>query len=358
MDCPKSNFVSEHTIKVAGLDKHGCFFVGGQYVGEKDQEVMRGQMYVEVFVPQKKIHPYPLVFFHGSAQTATNWLQTPDGRAGWMHYFLAKGYVIYLIDQPARGRSAYHPEIDGKYKTFSAATVEKMFTNTKIKGTWKQAEKHTQWPGSGIRGDSAFDEFYASQVGFLASNADTQKLVQHAGAALLDKIGPAILITHSQAGAFGWVIADVRPGLVKGIVALEPYGPPMENAIISTGPARRWGVADIPMTYFPPAVSENEIEIMKVKADKPEYVDGWLQKEPARQLINLHNIPIMIISAEASYHAPYDIWTSRYLKQAGVDNTFVQLADYGIRGNGHMMMLEKNSDEIAAFVEKWIKEIS
>ena len=40
----------------------------------------------------------------------------------------------------------------------------------------------------------------------------------------------------------------------------------------------------------------------------------------------------------------------------GVAHTFARLEQHGIRGNGHMMMLEKNSDEIAAFIERWIRE--
>ena len=43
-----------------------------------------------------------------------------------------------------------------------------------------------------------------------------------------------------------------------------------------------------------------------------------------------------------------------YLKQAGVATDFIRLADVGIRGNGHMMMLEKNSDDIARVMDEWI----
>jgi hypothetical protein len=39
-----------------------------------------------------------------------------------------------------------------------------------------------------------------------------------------------------------------------------------------------------------------------------------------------------------------------------VKNEFVRLPDIGIRGNGHMMMLEKNNLEIAAFLVKWAQE--
>ena len=73
-----------------------------------------------------------------------------------------------------------------------------------------------------------------------------------AGAALLDRIGPAIVLTHSQSGAFGWLIADARPRLVKAIVAIEPAGPPFEATIIGTGKARACGPTDIPITYDPP----------------------------------------------------------------------------------------------------------
>jgi hypothetical protein len=62
-----------------------------------------------------------------------------------------------------------------------------------------------------------------------------------------------------------------------------------------------------------------------------------------------------MVTAEASYHAPYDHCTSLFLKQAGVDHTFVRLADVGIRGNGHMVMLEKNNLEIARYFDQWLK---
>jgi hypothetical protein len=68
----------------------------------------------------------------------------------------------------------------------------------------------------------------------------------------------------------------------------------------------------------------------------------------------LAGIPILILAAESSYHAMYDHCTSKYLAQAGVPNTYVRLEDVGIRGNGHMMMLEKNNLEIAGFIAQWI----
>jgi pimeloyl-ACP methyl ester carboxylesterase len=335
------------------------FYVGGHYTGAPGKEVMSGQMYVEVLNPQRVTRKYPLVFLHGLSQTATNWLGTPDGRMGWADYFLGQGYVVYLIDQPARGRSAWHPS-DGPLQILSASEIEQRFTATEVSGTWPQAKKHTQWPGEGPkkgqRGDPVFDAFYASQVESLASAEETQRLMQAAGSLLLDKIGQAILITHSQAGPFGWLLADSRPKAVKGIVAIEPGGPPFQNAVVNENPNRAWGVTDIPLAYDPPAQSASDLARVREKQpDAPEIAACWKQADPPRQLPNLKGIPIAIVTTESSQHAVYDHCTSKYLRQAGVENTFLRLEELGIHGNGHMVMLEKNNLEVAAALEKWIE---
>lgn len=92
----------------SNVARQGYFYVGGRYAGEPDREVMIGQMYVEVWVPREVRRPYPIVLFHGASSTATTWMQTPDGRKGWAHLLVDMGYIVYLTDQPARGRSAYH----------------------------------------------------------------------------------------------------------------------------------------------------------------------------------------------------------------------------------------------------------
>ena len=337
------------------------FFAGGRYVGEPGKEVMAGAMYVERIAPARPSRPVPLVFFHGAAQTATNWMTTPDGRPGWAEYFAGQGYVVYLVDQPARGRSAFHPGIDGALRNFPAPTIETLFTASETRGSWPQAKLHTQWPGSGPSrgrmGDPVFDQFYATQVEYLASNAETQALVQAAGAALLDRIGPAILVTHSQAGAFGWLIADARPGLVKAIVALEPLGPPFEDAVLGSGKARPWGPTDIRLTYDPHVGEVSELKTAREdKPDGPDLVPCMLQAAPARQLPRLRGIPIVVLATEASYHAVYDHCTAKYLQQAGADVTFTRLADVGLKGNGHMMMLELNSLDIAGYVDGWLRK--
>jgi hypothetical protein len=65
------------------LAEHGYFFVGGQYVESGGKRLMAGQMYVEYLTPQNVTRPYPIIMIHGTAQTGTNFMGTPDGRPGW-----------------------------------------------------------------------------------------------------------------------------------------------------------------------------------------------------------------------------------------------------------------------------------
>ena len=78
-----------------------------------------------------------------------------------------------------------------------------------------------------------------------------------------------------------------------------------------------------------------------------------MQKPPARALVNLKHIPVVIVAAEASYHQVYDHCTAKYLNQAGVKAEYIRLQDKGIRGNGHMVMIEKNNLEVARLLDDW-----
>ncbi len=346
------------------IAEQGYFFVGGQYMTAKDgRKIMAGQMYVQYQIPQPRKHRYPIIMWHGGGQTGTNFLGTPDGRMGWSDYFVRQGYAVYVVDQPARARSGFFTEAYGPTRRPNASAMSERFTAPEIPNSYPQAKMHTQWPGKGVEGDPVFDQFFASQVEDIANLAMLEDLNRNAGVALLDRIGPAILLTHSQSGPFGWELADARPQLVKGVVAIEPNGPPFyENSF--AGPpdwfkdaalGRAWGITRLPLQYEPPAAEPRDLGMtQQPAADGPDLVRCWLQDAPARQLVNLKGVPILIVVSEASYHAPYDHCTSRYLTQAGVKNTFVRLPDAGIHGNGHMMMLEMNNLQIAALLKGWV----
>ena len=111
----------------------------------------------------------------------------------------------------------------------------------------------------------------------------------------------------------------------------------------------------LPLSYAPAAASASDLSFeQQAKADAPDLVRCWLQKSPARQLPNIAKTPVLIVNGEASFHAPFEHCTVKYLKQAGVDAAWIDLGKEGVHGNGHMMMLEKNSDSVAAMIEGWI----
>lgn len=347
------------------IAKQGYFFVGGKYSTVGDKQVMNGQIYVEYQIPKKRTQAYPLVIVPGAAQTATNFNGTADGREGWTQHFLRRGYAVYIVEQPGRGRSSYQPDTDGTQAYPEVLRVQQRFTAPEKFNLWPQARLHTQWPGTGTAGDPNFDQFFASQVPFVQKAEVIQALNRDALAALIDKLGPVILMTHSQSGAYGWEAVDQRPGMVKALIQAEPSAPPVHDVEFLGAPewfrdgarTRTWGLTAIPITYAPPAKDASELTFERQeKADGADLARCWLQKEPARQLPNLAKLPIAIVTGEASFHGPYEHCVVKFLEQAGVHPTWLNLGAMGIHGNGHMMMLEKNSDQIAEVIEKWVRK--
>ena len=337
-------------IDQSALGAKACFYVGGDYAETDGKRFCTGQMFVEVYEPRVRRHPYPVVMFHGAGQTNMNWLQTPDGRMGWADYFVSQGFCVALAEQPSRGRSAYHPAAEGPRIFHPLQIVRQRFTTDE--GPWPQARLHTQWPkNGGDWDDPAFRQFAAAQVEYLPSNKRSQELVLAAGQELLDLLGPSILLTHSQAGPFGWLLADACPEKVKAIVALEPTAPPFSPDLKSPK-AKNYGLADVPMHFEPPVQSPEDFKLRLLPAPGPGLVDGWVLDEE-RRLPRL-TMPILTVVSEASYHAQFDHLLSYVMDQLGVRHVFVRLEDAGIHGNSHMMMLEKNHLEIADYLIRWL----
>lgn len=207
---------------------------------------------------------------------------------------------------------------------------------------------------TGTIGDPVFDAYFSSILPTPTNSVEQERVLRGAGIALLEKIGrPAIVVTHSQGGLAGWSWTDARPTLVKALVQVEPKGPPFREALFSTTVTRPWGLTAIPLSCDPPTNSDdNGLSIGAAAALNPL---GLLQKEPARKLVNLGKIPILIVTAEASYHAMYDDCFHEFLVQAGCQKVqHLKLGEAGLYGNGHLMFMERNSGTIAEKIEEWI----
>src|SRR6476620_4578939 len=340
------------------LAREGFFYVGGKPTIVNGRTYMAGQMYVDVRIPAKQTQPYPIIMVHGGTRSATTFFGTPDGREGWAQYFVRQGYAVYVVDQPGRGRSGFLTAAHGPLQNSARDNSASRFVSQEKFKLWPQATLHTQWPGNGEADDPATLQLAMSQLPAIADFDKQQPIVRDALIALVDQIGPSILMTHSQGGAFGWPVADARPNKVKAILAIEPNGPPGRGLEFIGAPdyfkegklALTYGITSVPLTYEPALSSPADLKFVKEdKPDGPGLATCWKQAEPARQLTKL-KMPIMVLTSEASYHAPYDHCTVKFLRQAGVKPSFIRLADLGIKGNSHVLMLEKNNKEIAAVI--------
>jgi pimeloyl-ACP methyl ester carboxylesterase len=355
-------------------------FVGGQ------------QMYVEYMIPAQVRHPFPVVLVHGGGGQGTDWMGTPDGRPGWFQYLVSEGFKVYVVDRPGHGRSPLHPDLHGGFPQ-TAATLENIagrFTppSANPAATPNEYQKNaSQWPGTGNVGSPDLDQLVAGQGGSYvvqaaaaapgagrqggagvppaqgnggrgatptAANAQPagQPNVQHmawrqAGADLLDKIGPAIIVTHSAGGPFGLLVAEARSSLVKATVIIEGAGSGFAGA-------NRWGMSTVPVTYDPPTNDPAEIKTRWVANPEPGVNGYFLQQEPARKLPNLRNTRVLFVTADASFASPGNPGGVAFLKQAGVQAEELRLGSRGINGNGHMMMVEKNSRQVLQPIVEWI----
>jgi pimeloyl-ACP methyl ester carboxylesterase len=368
-----------HWVNIRRAETARGTFVGGQ------------QMYVEYMVPAHVRHPYPIVLVHGGGGQGTDWMGTPDGRPGWFQYLVHEGFTVYAVDRPGHGRSPFHPDLHGAFPA-QANTLESIagrFTppSANAHATPIEYQKHhTQWPGPGNVGSPDLDRLVAGMGGSyvaapapapgaagraagpsvggpasppLGANQQPEGALnlQHlawrdAGAELLDTIGPAIIMTHSAGGPFGLLVAEARPKLVKAAIIVEGANP-----TAFTG-GNRWGVTTLPTTYDPPVHDASEIKTTWVANPEPGVSGYFLQQTPARRLPHLANTKVLAATADSSFLSPGMPGLVAFLQQAGVHAEELRWGQLGMTGNGHAMMMERNSRELLQPIIDWIaKEV-
>jgi hypothetical protein len=147
-------------------------------------------------------------------------------------------------------------------------------------------------------------------------------------------------------------VADRRPNLVKTILCMEINGNPFAAQL-------RWGLTAGPMTYDPPVTdpSQFKLEDRTPPPDSPlPIVSPYkLQAEPARKWKNLQGIPIGWLTSEFGGGGS-PVANVAFLKQAGCSVDLLRLRDYGILGNGNLMLMEKNNHEVFAVIRDWLEK--
>lgn len=310
--------------------RRGHFWIPGDRIEQNGLTFQQGPMYVEWEAPKEISRPFPVVLMHGGGFQGTEWFDTPDGRPGWAQRFVEDGFVVLVIDRPGHGRSPFHVGTMGEMgPAFSYEGGQRIY----FPGT---DERHTQWPFT-EDDTSSMDEFIAGYGPLPADLAFSQTMDADRMAGLLERIGPAILVTHSASGPDGWLTADRCPEQVKMIVAVEPMGPPFAH-IPNIG-MMSWGPTAAPLKFEPPF----------------EHASDLKQAEPGSyRLPSLAEKPVLIVTAEASDFAAASPPTAEFLNAAGASVELLHLPDHGVFGNGHGLIYEKNSDDALAPVLDWM----
>lgn len=263
--------------------------------------------YVEKATPAKKKYKYPIVLMHGGGHNGQVYMTTPDGREGWFHSFLRRGFEVYVVDGSNRGRAGWDPvkRIQATAGLIDASEMEP--TNTYAEqSSWTAfrwgPEYGVPYPNSQFPFEALNQ--YLPQLNPAYRDAEANDLLAANISALIDKIGPCILLGWSTGSRNVMEAVDTpaRAAQVKGLIGIEGF-----TAASGGDPAL---VKDIPQ--------------LTVLGD--------------------HNDPT---NSQA--------W-STLINNLGGDSTTVYLPDVGIFGNGHTMMVEKNNEQIADLLEDWIKE--
>lgn len=311
--------------------KRGHFWISGERVATGAGTVQRAPMFVDWEAPETVTQPYPLVLVHGGGGQGTDWTGTIDGRPGWATRFVEAGYAVYVVDRPGHGRSPYHPEVVGAMGApFPYEAAIGLFLPESARAS------QTQWVYERNIGSEDIDQLVCSMGPLPADLADSQRMDTDCLARLLDRIGPAVLVTHSAGAPAGWLTAAARPDLVKGIAAIEPIGPAF--AEFPGMGALTWGLTSDRISYDPPLDTAED-----VAAAKPESL-----RIPA-----LTGTPMVVFTGGSSGFAGFAAQIVEFLTVAGAAAEWIHLPDLGIEGNGHGLMFEANSDETVKPVIAW-----
>jgi pimeloyl-ACP methyl ester carboxylesterase len=307
-----SYFVGGHVQTLAGLPEETVHFYPGAPPTEYNPngDVHTGQMYVHFVRLQHPRAAVPVILVHGGGLSGTGWESTPDGRPGWQQFFLQAGYDVVVPDQVERGRSSWSrwPQVFPSAPLFR--TAQEGWTLFRIGPTYatdpaaRVAEPGTQFPVE------SYDTFVAS---FSPRWTTTDALAQAAYDQMVDRECPCVLIAHSAGAGFAIRAALRAPDKVRALVGLEPSAAP-DPAMIDMAQLR-----SIPMLF--------------VWGDHLDDFPDW-----RRIVAN----PYKFQAAQAA--------------QGRMD--VVHLPERDIIGNTHMLMLDRNSDQVAGLVRDWLAEQS
>lgn len=321
------------------VQQQGSFAIGGTVIqtpGSYDnnnptaagQTLHGDHLYAFYQVPQNP-KALPLVMLHGAFQSARSWESTPDGREGFQTLFLRRGWPVYLVDQPRRGRAGNSTVA----ASIAPTPYDQLFFDQFRFGKWPRYFDNVQFD----RRPETLNQFLRSVTP--NTGPYDASVIADAMSALVTRTGPAILFTHSQGGGPGWLTA-IRNSNVKAIVAFEPGSgfvfpqgelPPAMPSAAGTLAPEAVSLADFQkLTRFPIVIYYGDNFPVEPTTERGQ--DNWrVRLDMAR------------------------LWVDAINRHGG-DARLVHLPEIGVRGNTHFPMSDLNNVEIANLVSAFLAE--
>jgi pimeloyl-ACP methyl ester carboxylesterase len=263
------------------------------------------QMYAQYFLVQNRRGKLPLLMWHGGGLTGVTYETKPDGSPGWLNYFLRQGWDTYISDAMERGRSGWTDKFQGDPVFLPLGDPWERF-RVGPPGSWNDDKaKRATYPGVQFPLD-AYEQFMKQGVPRWVTTDDQ---IVAAYIELVDKICPCVVLVHSQAGSFGFKVAEARPDKVKALVAVEPSGIGTKDKVAA--------LKNIPMAVIYGDNAKDHPRWGQIRRNVAGYADA--------------------------------------IRSAGGSVDVIDLPDIGIKGNTHMAMMDKNSDQVAGVIQNWLE---
>jgi pimeloyl-ACP methyl ester carboxylesterase len=275
-------------------DEYGSFFIN--------------QALVHYVKPDNGRQGVSVIMVPGLNLSSYIYLTTPDGRPGWAQEFADDGFDVYVINDPDFDFS----------RGFSVAP----FTNVPTLGApppdpgatraWQQ-DIWRRWGFGSSAGNPYPDtRFPTAFFGNFESNypyvSNAGRSYSAAVTALLDLVGPSLLMAHSAGGPTAVTAAKARTNLVPALILIEPTNPPDTND-------------------FPVLAGKSMIGVYGDYIDSRNQGNRKAGTEAAALLFN---------------------------QNGGTGEVISLPEELGIFGNTHLMMQDNNSAFIADLVLDWL----
>ena len=308
------------------LQDEGSFFIGGKTVTTPFPDargpqpptpgtITINQMYVHYRIPAAG-NGHAIILVHGANHTGQTFETTPDGREGWATWFTRRGFATYVVDHAGRGRSGFDPTAINRARAeHNTASLPSIAIGTRQAAwmSYRLGPQYSQfWPDSQFPAE-ALDQYFMQIAPMAETMLDGEGATTvEALALLIDRIGPAIVLVHSQSGAYGLNLVRKRSTSVKALISVEGDCAPITEE-------------ELKGSFAP-------VPLLSVWGD---HSFGF----PSRNGDDRRNPCVTTVGN---------------LNRAGGKAQFMLLPDLGLKGNSHMMMLEKNNTVIADRIIDWI----